>query len=224
MAEYEGTPVPHSAVREYCAEHATMQIVWHQRRKGDSTWKMMTGVCHFPPGEEVSQVILAKRFRLPDAASGRTTDDEYVAFPSEEAEYAGLTSLVRYTTNQVVAETEKRIGEMQGDLVAETARLREELEAAKATAEANRVRPSRRAAVAPAPAPAPSAAPAPPPEAPAWAMAMVTAATQQSNAMCRFLDVATLTQPRHIMVFPLFSLCVCKEEKHEGVLDTTTLS
>jgi hypothetical protein len=113
-------PVSHDEVRAYCKEHATMQVVWLQRKAGDADWTRKTGVMHDDRVEKVTQAILAKRFNLPKVHSAKTNDDTYVAFPSEEAEYADLQSLTRFTVSasqdEVRASVSAELDEMGGEI------------------------------------------------------------------------------------------------------------
>jgi hypothetical protein len=84
-------------------EHASMQIVWLQRRQGTTEWARMTG-CVVAETGRPTQVILSKRFNLPGATSSRSNDDTYAAFPSEEAEYAELTSVARWASMDAAAQ------------------------------------------------------------------------------------------------------------------------
>ena len=106
-----------------------MQVLWNQRKVGGDEWTLMTGVMFDDPVSKVTQAILARRFNVPTAVSSRHTDDEYVAFPSAEAEYCDLCSLVRYTSTAAAEEAKQEFREQLGDMASELAALKERLAA-----------------------------------------------------------------------------------------------
>jgi hypothetical protein len=107
------TSYTHAEMRKYAHEHGQMQIVYWFRAEGsDAEYEQRTGVVHELQGG-AAQIILSKRLSLPGVLSGKTSADEYFAFPMEGVEYASPCSLVRYisTSLKATADREQRIAE-----------------------------------------------------------------------------------------------------------------